>query len=269
MSDSGAATTGQVTHSAAEVYEDFFVPALFGQWTTPMIDAAGVVPGDDVLDVGCGTGVLARAAARRAGERGSVTGVDPNDGMIAVARRAPEAVTWRVASAEGLEFDDGAFDRVLSQFALMFFGDRSAGVSEMARVVRPGGTVTVATWANVEESPGYAAMVDLLGRLFGEAEASALLAPFTLGTPERLEALLGPTLPDLVVARVEGQARFESLEAWIHTDVRGWTLADMIDDEQYERLVGAAATDLAGFVDADGRVSFAAPALIASGSPSG
>ena len=162
MSKLDAATTGQVTATAAETYETFFVPALFGQWPDRVLDVAGLSAGDDVLDVGCGTGIVARAAARRLDGTGSVTGVDINDGMLTVARRACEPVTWQLGPAEELPFAARSFDRVVSQFALMFFADQTAAVAEMARVVRPGGTVTVVTWAGIEQSPGYAAMVGLL-----------------------------------------------------------------------------------------------------------
>jgi SAM-dependent methyltransferase len=69
------------------VYEKFFVPALFGQWVEPMLDAVNVVEGDRLLDIGTGTGVVARAALRRVSAGGSVVAVDPNDGMLAVAKR--------------------------------------------------------------------------------------------------------------------------------------------------------------------------------------
>lgn len=264
MSERDAAITGQVTGSAAEIYEAFFVPALFGQWTGPMLDTADLTDGDAVLDVGCGTGILARHAARRLGETGSVTGIDCNPGMLAVARQASDRVTWHEGVAERLPYPDASFDRVVSQFALMFFADQCEGVREMARVTRPGGTVTIATWVDVEESPGYAAMVDLLGRRFGDEAAAALSAPFSLGSEAKLREILDDALPDAAVTRHEGHARFESLEAWIHTDVRGWTLADMITDEQHDELLAAAEVELARFVDDRGEVLFPAPALIAS-----
>jgi ubiquinone/menaquinone biosynthesis C-methylase UbiE len=253
---------GQVGASAAEVYEEFFVPALFGQWPPALLDAAGVQPGDRVLDVGCGTGVAARAAVGRVGHAGSVVGVDPNPGMLAVARRSTDAVTWRDGAAERLPLADGSVDRVLCQFALMFFADRPAAVAEMARVLAPGGRAAVATWSAVGESPGYAAMVDLLDRLFGREAADALRAPFCLGEPAAVRALLEPVFADVTVARHEGTARFASVEAWVHTDIRGWTLADMIDDEQHAELLAAAQVELARFTDGEGRVAFAAPALI-------
>lgn len=264
MNESDAATHGQVNSSAAEVYEAFFVPALFGQWPERVLDAAQLTAGDDVLDVGCGTGIVARAAARRLDGAGTVTGIDLNDGMLAVAATTGEPVTWQQGPAEHLPFPDHSFDRVVSQFAVMFFADQAAAVREMARVCRPGGTITIATWAGIDQSPGYAAMVELLRRLFGDEAAAALQAPFTLGTDTELRDVIDEALPDAVITRHDGVARFESLEAWIHTDVRGWTLADMIDDDQYAQLLAAANQDLAHFVDADGQVRFAAPALIAT-----
>lgn len=258
------AEAGQVNRSAAEVYEDFFVPALFGRWPDQVLDVAGLSAGDDVLDVGCGTGVVARAAAARLAGQGSVTGVDLNDGMLAVARRADPAVTWRQGPAETLPFPDDSFDRTVSQFALMFFADRAAALREMVRVTRPGGTVTAVTWASLDETPGYAAMVALLRRLFGDEAAEALMAPYNIGTEEELLTVVGDVLPGATVTRLEGRAEFDSVEAWVHTDIRGWTLADMIDDAQYQELLTAAEQDLARFVDDRGRVSFAAPALIAT-----
>lgn len=267
MSEHDVPTAGQVNASAAEVYEAFFVPALFAQWPQRVLDAAGVRAGDAVLDVGCGTGALARVAAERLAGSGSVVGVDGNDGMLAVARRSPEPVTWRHGWVEDLPFPDRAFDRVVSQFALMFFAEPEAGLTEMARVTRPGGTMAIATWAGVDQSPGYAAMIELVDELVGPEAAAALGAPFSLGSEPALAALISPILPDVSVVRHEGMARFDSLEAWVHTDVRGWTLDGMVDDDRYAALLEAARTDLADFVDPDGRVRFPAPALIAAGTP--
>jgi SAM-dependent methyltransferase len=257
------ASRGQVAAAAAEVYEEFFVPALFRAWADPVLDAAGVAVGDRVLDVACGTGVVARRAAERVGTDGEVVGLDCNEGMLAVAARSPASVAWRPGRAEELPFPSGAFDRVVCQFALMFFDDRSRALREMARVLRPGGTVALATWAAVEESPGYAAMVDLLREEVSAAAADALLAPFTLGTEAIVRDVVAGVFPDVTVTRHDGTARFDSIDAWVHTDIRGWTLSDMIDDAAYERLLARARVVHARYTDDAGRVAFAAPALIA------
>ncbi|HEU4840268.1 MAG TPA: methyltransferase domain-containing protein [Ilumatobacteraceae bacterium] len=260
-----AAARGQLSGDAAEVYEAFFVPALFAQWPSQVLAAGGVRAGDRVLDVGCGTGIATAAAAGLVGPGGHVTGVDPNESMLAVARRRTEPVEWRVGAAEALPFADASFDRVVSQFAVMFFADRAQGLEEMARVLASGGTVAIATWASVEHSPGYAALLDLVGRVVGPDAATALAAPFSLGQPDPVHELVAGAFADVHVATRPGVATFASIAAWVHTDVCGWTLAGMVDDDCYDRLVATASVELGRFTDGAGRVRFDAPALIATG----
>lgn len=255
MSDSDR---GQVAASAAEVYEEFFLPALFAQWPGQILDAVGVGSGDRVLDVGCGTGVLGRAAKSR---HAQVTGIDPNEGMLALARRTAD-IDWVPGSAEELPFDDDSFDFVISQFSMMFHDDRARSVREMRRVLRPKGSLAVATWSSLGKTPGYRAMVDLLQELFGDERADALRYPFVLGDPDDLAELIGIAFREVRVRELAGVARFESIESWVHTDIRGWTLSDM-SDADCQRLLGRAQTELARFADPDGRVEFPAPALLA------
>ena len=257
-------TRGQLIGSAAEVYEQMFVPAIFAQWPPVLLDAAGVASGNRVLDVGCGTGILAAAAAERVGPNGQVVGLDPNGPMLTVAGRRPEPVEWRSAAAEAIPYADGAFDKVVSQFALMFFADRARGVAEMARVTAAGGQLAVATWAGVTESPGYAALVDVVARTVGEDAADAIRAPFCLGDPAEIGALVAASFADVEVRRHVGVARFDSIESMVRAEIRGWTLSDTIDDEQYERLLAAARADLAVLTDAGDGVEFAMPALVAT-----
>ncbi|MGA8246398.1 MAG: class I SAM-dependent methyltransferase [Nocardioides sp.] len=257
------AKTGQVTARAAELYEQFFVPALFDQWPRRLLDAAGVHDGHDVLDVACGTGVLARTAVEHVGERGSVTGLDLNDGMLTVASGLRPDITWVPGRAESMPFTDESFDHVFCQFGLMFFADRRAAVREMARVARRGSSISVATWAGLDETPGYAAMVQLLDELFGQEAADALTAPFTIGTPTELADVLTGIVEPVEVRRLEGRARFPSIDAWVATDVRAWTLRDLIDDAQFDDLLATARIRLRPFTDATGAVDFAAPALVA------
>jgi SAM-dependent methyltransferase len=261
------AARGQVAGGAAVIYETFFVPALFAPWPPQLLDAAGVGPGQRVLDVGCGTGIVAEAAAGRVGPTGRVDAVDPNGPMLAVARSRPAAVTWHQGVAEKLPFEIDEFDRVVSAFALMFFTDPAGGLAEMSRVLAPDGVAAVATWCAASESPGYAALIDLVGRIVGPEGAAALAAPFSLGTPTSLGDLLSLSFDDVQVTPHSGVARFASIPAWLETEVRGWTLADMIDDDTFARLVSAAEDELAAFADETGRVEFPTPALIATGRP--
>lgn len=256
------AERGQVGGNAAEIYEEFFVPALFAEWGGRVVDAASVTSGQRVLDVACGTGALARAALERVGADGSVVGLDINDQMLAVAQARMPAVEWRAGSAEALPFEDDSFDVVLSQFGLMFFEDRVAALREMGRVLGPRGRIAVAVWGSLADTPGYSAMVDLLQRMFGDDAANALRAPYVLGDPSTLVALFDEAgLPGADVSTQMGTARFPSIESWMFT-IRGWTLAYTFDETQYAQLLAEADRVLQSFVTTSGAVEFAAPAHI-------
>src|SRR5512134_2443995 len=154
--------TPQAQIDAATAYEALFVPALFGQWTPRVADAAQIERGQRVLDVACGTGVLAREAVARTGSTGQVAGLDPVPGMLVVAKQLAPSVEWREGVAELLPFADRAFDAVVSQFGLMFFTDRHRALREMLRVLTPGGRLAVAVWDSLASNPAYAAEVALL-----------------------------------------------------------------------------------------------------------
>ena len=126
--------------SPAEIYDEFFVPALFHPWASVVTDAAAIAPGQSVLDVACGTGVLARAVADRVGLSGSVAGLDSSEEMLEVARRKSDTIEWRMGRAEAIPFPDESFDAVVSQFGIMFFEKPAGALREMIRVLRPGGT---------------------------------------------------------------------------------------------------------------------------------
>ncbi|MGJ3237125.1 MAG: class I SAM-dependent methyltransferase [Anaerolineae bacterium] len=260
MSDSDR---GQVNRSAAEVYDAFFVPALFQQWASRIADAADFQTGHDVLDVACGTGVLTRTVAERVGPTGEVIGLDNNEDMLTVAQRKAPHIRWQHGKAEALPFDDASFDVVVSQFGLMFFEDRAVAIQEMTRVLKPDGRLVVAVWDSLTNTPGYAAMVELLQRLFGHDIANGLRAPYVLGDTQQLRSLFNvPELVQVDILTQQGHARFPSIESWVHTDIKGWTLADQIDDTQYTQLLHEAKTTLSHFVGTDGEVIFSAPAHI-------
>ena len=258
-----ASERGQVVRSAAEVYEEFFLPALFQEWAPRVVARAEIRRGDHVLDVACGTGVLARAAARQVGPDGAVTGLDINDGMLAVARRMAPLIEWRQGRAEELPFADHRFDAVVSQFALMFFEDRIAALREMIRVLRPGGRLAVAVWGPLAATPGYAAISALLARVFGDEVAESLRAPYCLGDPELLRSLFNQAgIQDATITTLDGTARFPSIESWVFTDIKGWTLADALDDAQFALLLDEANRELRPFVSSNGAVRFNSPAHI-------
>ena len=256
--------TARSTRTQAEVYEEFFVPALFQQWGGVVASLAGVGPNQCVLDVACGTGVLACAAADRVGPGGSVVGLDPNEEMLAVARRKNSAIEWRAGRAESLPFPGESFDAVVSQFGLMFFEDRRAALREMMRVLRPGGHLVVAVCDALDNSPGYAAFAELLRRLFGDRVANAFHAPFVLGDRQLLFSLCADAgIFDAKIARHDGMVRFASIQSLVSTErACAWTLGGILDDAQFDQLLRASEQELRPFLTAEGTLVFAMPVLI-------
>lgn len=123
-------------------YERFFVPVIGEPLAIDLVRVAALGKDDRVLDVACGTGIVARLASREVEGTGSVAGLDPNPGMLAVARStAPPDVSieWHEAGAEAMPFQDGSFDVVLCQMGLQFVPDKEAALREMRRVLAPKG----------------------------------------------------------------------------------------------------------------------------------
>ena len=253
--------------AAATAYENLHVPALFQQWAPRVADAAGIQPGNRVLDVACGTGVLAREAVSRVGGEGSVAGVDASRGMLGVATRLAPRIDWREGTAESLPFDDGTFDVVASQFGLMFFEDRSRALREMMRVLRPGGRVAVAVWESLERSEAYPIEVDLLERIAGRRAADALRAPFVLGDKQALTSLFDDAgVGSVEITTQQGTARFPSIRTMVEADLLGWLPVMGVDlpEAQIERVLEEAEQALARYVTPQG-VEFHCPAHIVTG----
>lgn len=246
----------------AEVYERAFVPALFAQWGSVVVAAAGVAPGARVLDVGCGTGAATVAAAARVGRDGRVVGLDPNPEMLTVARRK-QGIEWIEGRAEKLPFRDAEFDAVVSQFAMMFFDDRVAALQEMQRVLAPDGRMAVAVCGALADSPGYSALAALLDRLFGSDVGDAFRAPFALGDAKAMRTLAADAgLRGTSVVKRVGAVRFPSIADLVATErACVWTLGGLLDEEQFDRLRDAADRELASFA-ADRGIAFTMPALI-------
>ncbi|NNM35002.1 MAG: methyltransferase domain-containing protein [Gemmatimonadetes bacterium] len=253
--------------AGARAYEALHVPALFQEWTARVLDAAGVAEGHRVLDLACGTGILARDALKRVGPSGKVVGVDPNPGMLAVARELADEIQWREGIAEDLPSEEASFDRVVSQFGMMFFRDRSRALREVLRVLAPGGRFAIAVWDGLEHSPAYATEVQLLDEMAGTAAADALRAPFILGDVNAVRAIFADIGLAVDVATIVGRARFPSIRAMVEADLRGWlpVMGVELEEEQIAAILGAAEDRLSPFVASDGGMEFDSPAHIVSG----
>lgn len=182
----GAAFAGNLPGN----YERYFVPAIGRPLATALVDEAAPRPGDRVLDVACGTGIVARLAAERVAPDGTVAGADLTPGMLAVARAvtsdSPIAVQWYETSAEAMPLPDASFTLVLCQLGLQFMADQRAALREMRRVLVPGGRAYVTVPA---PTPFFDIMDAALER-HGLAPAAAFVRQvFSLNDPRELERL--------------------------------------------------------------------------------
>jgi SAM-dependent methyltransferase len=251
--------TMQSQVEAARAYETLFVPALVGQFAPKVADAARVGQGERVLDVACGTGVLARETLKRVGPSGRVVGIDVVPGMLEVAQQIEPDIEWRQGKAESLPFSDGSFDAVVSQFGLMFFLDRLQAIREMLRVLTSGGRLAVAVWNSLQSIPAYAVAVELFERIGGKQAADALRAPFVLGGPDELRDMFRDAgAYSIEVTTHSGRALFPSIRVMVEADLRGWlpVMGVNLSEEQISQILYEAEAALAPYVTSDGQVRF-------------
>src|SRR5262249_41323340 len=211
-------TQFQLQGDAAERYERWVVPFIVGPWVPALLDLAELRAGERVLDVACGTGVVSRLAARRVAPGGTATGLDLNEGMLAVAGRLPLppglTIDWRQGSAVALPFAERTFDVVVCQHGLMFFPDRLKALAEMRRVLTPGGRVAVSVWTG--PSPYFTAQREGLARYVSAEAASTGAVAFSLGDAAELGDLLKSAgFRDVVVHLVRLTLRLPAPEEFL------------------------------------------------------
>ncbi len=258
--DETAQETFQIPPETAETYEAMFVPAIFAEWAPHVLDAAAVAEGTRLLDVACGTGVVARTGAERVGPGGSVVGVDLNEAMLTVARRVRPDLDWRRGDAGALPVGDGEFDAVTCQMAMMFFPDRRRAFSEMRRTVRPEGRVAVVVPAALDVQPAYRVFVDIAVRHAGPEAASLVGAYWNCGDLAALGETAAAAGLEVIERRTRtGTARFASSDAFVATEVEGSPLIERIDQTEYARIKEDVAVELAHYVTAAG--AFEVPLL--------
>jgi SAM-dependent methyltransferase len=173
--------------SFPEMYERALVDPLFRPWVDPVLDEVALTAGDRVLDIACGTGIVARLAKARLGGTAKVVGVDLSPPMLAVARGVAPDIDWREGDAQALPLrDDEVFDVVVCQQGLQFFPDKPAAVGQMRRALAPGGRLAVSTWRPDEELPVLRELRRVAERHVGAIEDRR----HSYGEAEPLDALL-------------------------------------------------------------------------------
>ena len=235
----------QLEESSAEAYERYLVPLLFAPGAEYLMQLATPGPGERVLDVACGTGIVARSAALRVGADGSVVGLDLNEDMLEVARRASSEVRpeieWRREDAIDMSLPDGGFDVIFCQQGLQFFPDRPAALREMHRVLAPNGRLALAVLRSVEHNPGYSLLAEALERHVGSEAGAMMRSPFpSFSTGEELRDLIsGVGFRDVRILLGIGPVRYPSVEEFWRQEAASSPLAGQIgtlSDEVREAL---------------------------------
>jgi SAM-dependent methyltransferase len=250
----------QLAGTGPESYERHNVIA-FMQTAQDLVTLAALRPGERVLDVACGTGVLARLAAKAVGPAGKVAGADLNEGMLGVARTQAEqhegpSIEWHICDAAALALPDRAFDVALCQWGLEFFADRPRGLHEIARVLVPGGRLVLRVWRALDRQPFYVVLLNALERHLGEGAGAPIRAAFTLSDPHELRTLVtGAGFARVHIRIATNLLRFPSLERYVLGYLAATPVAARVasmDERSRTAMVREVAEALHTYVDDDG-----------------
>ena len=232
MMQTAPAEGWQLEGNSAEAYERYLASA-FSPWADQLVALADVREGERVLDVACGTGIVARHAAARTGAAGAVVGLDLNADMLRVARTVSAgvrpAIEFREGNAAELPFSDGAFDAVFCEQAMQFFSDPVQALGEMRRVLAARGRAAVSVCRPIRYSPAYVAMADALER-YVSAEAGAMMrSPFSVWDVDGFRGLFTRAGFGDVRVRIEiSSIRYPSFKEFLRREAASSPLAGPI-----------------------------------------
>ncbi|MHC1783065.1 MAG: class I SAM-dependent methyltransferase [Anaerolineaceae bacterium] len=210
-------------YKAAETYERFFVKSIYRFWTPLLLERAAPKAGETVLDVACGTGVVARSVVPLVGEAGRVVGLDINPSMLEVACKQfsdnCEAIDWREGRAEKLPFSDREFHLVTCQQGMQFF-NRPTAVREMRRVLRGKGRVAIAVWRSLDDNLFYRTIFGALASVFNIPMVE-LANPFSYGDQDELrDLLIEAGFKRVNIEAVRHPVYFHEVDHFMETTVR-------------------------------------------------
>jgi ubiquinone/menaquinone biosynthesis C-methylase UbiE len=170
-----------------EIYERILVQPLFRPFAEQLIRRLEPAAGDSLLDIACGTGIVARVGREELGAAARIVGIDAAAPMLAIARSVDATIDWRQGSAASLPVQEGErFSLLACHQGLQFFPDKPAAVREMRRVIAPGGRIAVACWLPLSELPAARELNDIAERHVGPISDSR----HSFGDPDALEGLL-------------------------------------------------------------------------------
>jgi ubiquinone/menaquinone biosynthesis C-methylase UbiE len=233
-----AAAPKPLEKNPAKNYDEFLGPAVFQPLSAFVLEKAAAQPGERVLDLACGTGIVTMQLPPLVGETGKVVGIDIAAPMLAIAAAKDKPAGCGIEFREGngialVDLDNNAFDLLICQQGLQFFPERETGASEMRRVLAPTGRAVVACWKGLEEQGLFQQLVETQSRLLNIPIEKAAM-PFSFGD----KAVLEQTLLD---------AGFETVEVVEHE----LTVTFGEPNELVRRTTASAAAVMPEFADLD------------------
>ena len=242
----------QLEGSAPELYERYLVPAITSLWAVDLVRRAAPQPGERVLDVACGTGVVARLAAKAMGT-GRVLGLDINSGMLAVARSRPldsaaPTIEWLEASVLDMPIADQSFDLVLCQLGLQFFPDRARALQEIERLLVSNGRLALSVFTAIEHTPMANALVQALDRHLGADASTVKRSEHSLCDASDLHRLVaGAGFRDIRIQPVTQIIKFPSAREYARLQLAATPQASLLKSmnaAQRDALIDAITADL-------------------------
>lgn len=241
----------QLEGSSAELYERYLVPAITALWAGDLVERVAPAPGERVLDVACGTGIVARLVAKRMGS-GQIVGLDLNAGMLAVARAVSAGhqplIEWREGSALKLPFEDSAFNVVLCQLGLQFFPDRFAALREMFRVLSPEGRLGLNVYSAIERTPVALALAEALDQHLGVGASAVKRSEHALANADDLQRLIVDAgFSDVILQPVTQTIRFTSPREYVRLQIAATPMAATVagmESAKRDALIDAIAGSL-------------------------
>ncbi|MGW6217103.1 class I SAM-dependent methyltransferase [Streptomyces sp. NPDC055109] len=217
---------------AAEEYESRYIPNIFEEWAGYLLEETPLQIDAKALDVGCGTGIVARKARKKVGDKGFVTGIDIDSGMLSVAHRMCPGVDFMQSDATALPFPDKTYDVVFCQAALMFFPDPEKAIQEMARVVKDGGVVSLVVWDQRSSQPAYGPFFEAIAQIASAEASNSISAYLDIGDTGRITTILEAANLQIDTFRTRlGVAEFSSLREVIDVEVGGTPVAEILKNQ--------------------------------------
>src|SRR5437660_2835830 len=230
--------------------------------TQRMLEAAGLKPGDHVLDIATGTGDQSIFAARIVGPGGSILATDISAEMLNIAARVVQQerltnITTRVMDAEQLDLEDNAFDAVICRLGLMLIPHFQQALREIRRVLKPGGKLAALVWSAPENNPLFSLPLVILSK-YARGESSHLPNPFALSDPTVFERELTEAGFDEVITRaLPFESHYASLDAFLQSTASRLTAGVMgqLGHLEQQHLLGEVRQALSQFGGSHGLVA--------------